>query len=111
MRYITVLLGTLILLAVSGCKTTQRVDSGAPVAASASAEAPLPAFSPFDDIADDRVVYSQSYREGYRSGFPGFAAPPWAQVGVRYHTSDPRTRGWRDGALAARLAASAKLEN
>jgi hypothetical protein len=107
MRYTTIVLGTLMLLAVSACKTTQRVNSREPV--TASVEVPPPASTPFDGIADARAAYLQNYREGYSTGFPGFAAPPWMRVGEAYDLTDPRMRGWRDGVWAARLDAAAKL--
>ena len=109
MRYTTILLSTLMLLAVPACKTTQRVNSRGPVTDTASVEVPLPASTPFDGIPDARPAYLQCYRDGYCMGFPGFASPPWMRVGERYDPTDPRTRGWRDGALAARLDAAKKL--
>ena len=109
MRYTTIFLSTSMLLAVSACKTTQRVNSRDPVTDTASGEVPLPASTPFDGIPDARTAYVQGYREGYSSGFPGFASPSWMRVGERYDPTDPRTRGWRDGALAARLSEALKL--
>lgn len=109
MRFTTILLSTLMLLAVSACKTTQRVNSREPVTDTASVEVPLPASTPFDGISDARASYLQGYREGYSNGFPGFAFTPWMRVGERHDPTDPRTRGWRDGALAARLSAAVKL--
>ena len=109
MRYTALLLSTLILLAASACKTGQRVNSRGPVTDTASFEVPLPASTPFDDIPDARAAYLQWYREGYRMGFPGFASPPWGRVGERLDLTDPRTRGWLDGALSARLGAAVKL--
>src|SRR5262245_54262383 len=109
MRYTTILLSTWMLFAVSACRTAPRVNAREPVTDPASAEVPSPASTPFDGIADARAAYLQGYREGYSSGFPGFASPPWMSVGERHDLTDPRTRGWRDGALAARLNAAARL--
>jgi hypothetical protein len=70
-------------------------------------EVPLPANTPFDHIPDARDAYLEGYREGY-ARFP-FNAPPWVHVGERYDPTDPKTRGFRDGALEARLDAGKKL--
>lgn len=92
-----------MLLAVSACKTEQRVNSRKPV--TDPGEDPLPANTPFDDIADARA-YFEGYREGYRSGTPALSLNPYAGVGV----AQPRSRGWYDGAFAARLAEALRIE-
>ena len=109
MRYTAIILIALMLLAASACKTGQRVNARAPGTATASVEVPLPAFTPFDGTPDAQAAYLQCYRDGYCIGFPGFGGPPWLRIGERSDPTDPRTRGWRDSALAARLDAAKKL--
>ena len=110
MRYTTILLVILMLLVASACKTTQRVTSREAVTDTVSVEVPPPANTPFDGISDAlRAVYLEGYREGYSRGFPGITSPHWMRVGEIYDPTDPRTRGWRDGALAARLDTAKKL--
>ena len=98
-----------MLLAVPACKTTQCVNSRERATDTTSVEAPSSAVTPFDGISDARTAYLQGYEKGYSSGFPGFASPPWMGVGERYDATDPRTLGWRDGVIAARLSAAEKL--
>jgi hypothetical protein len=107
-RYTAILLSTLVLLAASACKTGQHANSRRTVTDTGSGEVPLPASTPFDGTSQARAAYLQGYREGYCSGFPGFVAPPWVRVGI-FDTTEPRTRGWTDGACAARLDAAMRI--
>jgi hypothetical protein len=104
MRYSALLLGTLMLLATSACKTGQRAHSRAPVAETAAVESHLPASTPYDDIGHGRSEYLEGYQEGYRNGIQG-ALNPYARVGG----VTPRSRGWHDGAFAARISRAMRM--
>src|SRR2546427_179176 len=109
MRYTTVFLNALIWLVTSACKNPETANPPKPLANSASARVPLPLSTPFYGIPGERAAYLSGYVEGYRDGFAGFHGPPWKWVGERYDLTEPRTRGWVDGSLAARLDAAMKL--
>jgi len=106
-RYTAVFLSTLTLLTTSACRTEQRVNSRGPVTDAAFIKVPLPANTPFDGVADGRVEYLKAYQEGYCSGLPTFGPfCPYGRVGI----ADARSRGWHDGAFAARMAEALKIK-
>src|SRR5262245_36044588 len=84
----------LMLVALPACKTVHRDVARESVGGGAAAEdvaagIPVPASTPFDGMTVARSLYLQSYQEGYRSGFPGFTAPPWTWVGGMYDRAEP----------------------
>jgi hypothetical protein len=105
MRYPTILLCTLMLLAVSACRTGQHTRPQAPVLEANTVDVPLPASTPFDNIGNGRAEYLESYREGYLNGVQG-AMNPYARVGF---VVGPQDRGWRDGAFAARISRAMRM--
>ena len=104
MRYLAILLSTLMLLAVSACRTGQLARSQAPAAEMTTVDVPFPASTPFDDIGHGRAEYLKGFQEGYLNGVQG-SMNPYARVGF----VTPQARGWHDGAFASRISRAMRV--
>jgi hypothetical protein len=103
MRYTTILLSTLMLLAMSACKTDQSVKPREPVTKTTAVEVPLPVRTPFDLIPAERAAYLQAYGEAMAMARRLQAPLPHGGVAAGY--SMKTTLGREAGEMAHRQRA------